>query len=159
MSIPAESVIRHDAVAIPHESNIMLLPDGPTVTPQFSNYPGEHPSHNERDVNWYLGVHLACLNVASQCMERSKVAEIRSIGDLWMVLDHRCNKTALDENYSTPFLPNVPENKRGQPIQLGLSGYYLPLNTLYNEQDELDDAVETWVCEHAHQVSLILTQR
>lgn len=114
---------------------LMILPDGPMVTPQFLGAPappglldGTMPSFIS------MGVHDACSGIAIRMMKGSLKPRIRSLGALWMTLERRCTSTfeSVPKEYKA-FLPWIPEKQRNDlgQVTLGLSAYFLPMEYFY----------------------------
>ena len=73
----------------------------------------------------YLPVHAACYAIAREAMAASG-SRIKSLGDLWITLERRC-KGASSYGQTPGFcLPAIPNNRPGEPIELGLGRYYIP---------------------------------
>ncbi|KAL6913871.1 hypothetical protein FSST1_011631 [Fusarium sambucinum] len=115
----------------------------------------EHsPSYSPTDTNkntlpdydgprWYLCLHAACETLARKATN-TPASEIKTVADLWMTLDRRCVK-APDEGTLVPLcLPHVPNNKPGEPIELGAERYHIPWQAICTEESVLDDWSQEW---------------
>lgn len=87
-----------------------LFPDGPT------------------GLHWCLGVHEACLTMASLVMRRSPTSQLRSLRDLWITLDRRCELTirARTGPSLSHWLPLIPLPKRPDEERRRWGSYYIP---------------------------------
>ncbi|CAG7565638.1 unnamed protein product [Fusarium equiseti] len=73
----------------------------------------------------YLPVHAACYAMARKAMA-APGSRITSLGDLWITLERRC-KEAISYGQTPGFcIPANPNNRPGEPIELGLGHYYIP---------------------------------
>ncbi|KAK7421218.1 hypothetical protein QQX98_002348 [Neonectria punicea] len=138
-TVPDEAVTRQVGTPSWYPGQVRITPGGESVFTQW-----EYVSDNGTDTYWYFGIHPACEEIANRFMRTSREARVRSIGDLWMILDQRCAKTSADLHLSTPFLPNIPENAPGEPMKLGRSRYYLPRDSIPGDDAEYDDLYEWW---------------
>lgn len=144
MNVPSEHIHCQVVEANGFHGELCIMPDGPTIVPQNSYAAGSHRSHNlHTREHWFFGIHSACLVLARRVMEISPNASIQTIGDLWVTLERRCSKTGQERWFSWKFVPNIPDNPPGEPIELNLRRYYVPRDHIGIEQD--DDA-EDWVC-------------
>lgn len=93
----------------------------------------------------YLGIHSACEDIANRVMRtpRPGKAGIRSLGDLWMTLERRNQKSDWEYNAKVPLLPAVPCQIPGFPVILELDNYYIPRACIYERTPRLS-AVQ-WV--------------
>ncbi|RTE77443.1 hypothetical protein BHE90_008048 [Fusarium euwallaceae] len=98
LSIPDDAVSLRFAKVSWDPAQIATLPDGLQVIPQTSD---------EESSRGIVGIHFACLDLASRVIKTSRVAEIRSIGDLWVTLERRC-AIVDDGDVYDPFLPAIP---------------------------------------------------
>lgn len=87
-----------------------LFPDGPT------------------GLHWCLGVHEACLTMASLVMKTSPTSQLRSLRDLWVTLDRRCEVTVRARTGPSFFhwLPLIPLPKRPDEVRRRWGTYYIP---------------------------------
>lgn len=140
-----DSVRRYVASPSWDPGAVSIKPGGPTVFTQFSYAPGSHDNFNPTtESHWYFGIHSACEDIANVVMRTSREARIRSIRDLWMTLDQRCTKTDSEHRFFIPFLPNIPENGPGEPINLSLRRYYIPRDSIPGDQADFDDLYQWW---------------
>ncbi|KAH8670611.1 hypothetical protein BGZ61DRAFT_497746 [Ilyonectria robusta] len=140
MEIP-DDIIAHFFAITTYSSELQLIPSGRTVIPQLG-YNVDQPLNTDPIARqeWFFGIHTACEEIANQIMQSSLKSQIRSPANLWMTLDRRCMKTQSQGvmNVSMNFLPNIPENRPGEPLKLGLSRYYIPNGCIYRLSNERD---------------------
>ncbi|KAH7152669.1 hypothetical protein EDB81DRAFT_855242 [Dactylonectria macrodidyma] len=133
--VSSDSVRRYSATPSWYPAGMDIHPLGPRVSTQVLYSAGSHDGFNPTtEQHWYFGIHSACEDIANLVMSRSREARIRSMGDLWMILDQRCAKTESEHFFGTPFLPEIPENLPGEPLELSLSRYYLPFDAIPGDQ-------------------------
>ncbi|KAH7141485.1 hypothetical protein B0J13DRAFT_556918 [Dactylonectria estremocensis] len=138
-----DSVRRHIATPTWDPAGMDIHPLGPRVSTQVLYSAGAHDGFNPTtEQHWYLGIHSACEDIAKLVIRRSREARIRSMGDLWMILDQRCTKTDSEHFFGTSFLPEIPENLPGEPLELSLSRYYLPFDAIPGDQADARDFYE-----------------
>jgi hypothetical protein len=143
LKIPDESVILHNGRA--YNRGQVTLSTGREVSLQLEHLPEQHPDHDAANGHrWYLGFHSACIDMARRAMNEPS-GKVKSMGDLWMTIERRCVKTADDENTLPLYLPNIPNNRSGEPIELGLQRYYIPRDAICTEESILDDPSLEWV--------------
>jgi hypothetical protein len=118
MSIPDENVTVHEAHVTP--CKYATISTGPKIIIQ--QQPGAARPW------WYLPVHAACYAMARKAMA-APGSKITSLGDLWMTLERRCQKTMFPGRPRWLCLPCVPNNRPGEPIELGFGRYYTPPKT------------------------------
>lgn len=73
----------------------------------------------------YLPVHAACYAMARKAMA-APGSSITSLGDLWITLERRCKEAISYEQTPEFCIPAIPNNRPGEPIELGLRRYYIP---------------------------------
>lgn len=150
MTIPDETVTLERACARWHRMEVYKMLQQEKVFIQCEDdVDGEENRGTDADSRWYLLVHSSCEEIARRVIETSRQASIRSIGDLWMTLDQRCAKSWGNPNYSigTALLPEVPINRPGEPLKLGLCGYYIPEKALPGEDTNVFEPTAQWVSE------------
>ncbi|KAF4473015.1 hypothetical protein FALBO_106 [Fusarium albosuccineum] len=142
MTIPDTSVTIRNARVFDHGR--ATLATGLSVSLQLENLPEQHQNHDPANGHrWYLAIHSACEAMARGAM-RAPCSKIRTMGDLWMTIDRRCVKTADDDNLLPLYLPKVPENRPGEPIELGLGRYYIPRSAICSTEPVLNDPSHEW---------------
>lgn len=79
-------------------------------------------------LHWCLGVHEACLTIASWVMQRSLTSQLKSLRDLWVTLDRRCELTIRVRPGPSLFhwLPLIPLPKRSDEERRRWGSYYIP---------------------------------
>ncbi|KAH7268019.1 hypothetical protein B0J15DRAFT_486333 [Fusarium solani] len=79
-------------------------------------------------LHWCLGVHEACLTMASLVMKTSPTSQLRSLRDLWVTLDRRCEVTVRARTGPSFFhwLPLIPLPKRPDEARRRWGTYYIP---------------------------------
>ncbi|KAI8716231.1 hypothetical protein NCS52_00916200 [Fusarium sp. LHS14.1] len=79
-------------------------------------------------LHWCLGVHEACLTMASLVMQRSPTSKLKSLRDLWVTLDRRCELTIRVRTGPSLFhwLPLIPLPKRPDEEYIRWGSYYIP---------------------------------
>ncbi|GKT99386.1 unnamed protein product [Fusarium langsethiae] len=74
----------------------------------------------------------------------SPASKNKTVADLGMTLDRRCVK-ASDDGTTIPLcLPHIPNNKPGEPIDLGVGRYYIPWQAICTEESVLVDWSQEW---------------
>ncbi|RGP76195.1 hypothetical protein FSPOR_318 [Fusarium sporotrichioides] len=74
----------------------------------------------------------------------SPASKNKTVADLGMKLDRRCVK-ASDDGTTIPLcLPHIPNNKPGEPIDLGVGRYYIPWQAICTEESVLVDWSQEW---------------
>jgi hypothetical protein len=67
-----------------------------------------------------VGIHFACLDLASRVIKTSQLANIRPIDDLWVTLERRC--AIIEDGYLygsyLPAIPNGPNIRDDKPRDL-----------------------------------------
>ena len=115
MSIPDENVTVHKAHVTP--CKYATISSGPEFLIQ------QQPEVDSPW--WYLPVHAACYTMARKAMV-APGSKMTSLGDRWMTLERRCQQTMPGGLPGWLCLPRVPNNRPGEPIELGLGRYYTP---------------------------------
>ncbi|KAF7557794.1 hypothetical protein G7Z17_g408 [Cylindrodendrum hubeiense] len=139
------AVTRYVADPSWYPGGVSIKPDGPTVFTQTEYASGDNDNINPTaEDHWYFGIHSACEDIANVAMRKSREARIRTTADLWMTLDQRCTKTDSELRFFTPFLPNIPENRPGEPLNLSLRRYYLPHDAMVGDDDDFGGLYEWW---------------
>ncbi|UPK93038.1 hypothetical protein LCI18_003973 [Fusarium solani-melongenae] len=79
-------------------------------------------------LHWCLGVHEACLTMASLVMKTSPTSQLKSLRDLWVTLDRRCEVTVRVQSGPSffHFLPLIPLPKRPDEPRRRWGSYYIP---------------------------------
>ncbi|RSL48521.1 hypothetical protein CEP54_012878 [Fusarium duplospermum] len=87
-----------------------------------------HKSDDSAGLRWYLGVHEACLTIASLVMRTSPTSHLRSLRDLWVTLDRRYEVTIriLEGPGFFHFLPLIPLPQRVDEARRRWGDYYIP---------------------------------
>ncbi|QPC79323.1 hypothetical protein HYE68_010075 [Fusarium pseudograminearum] len=141
--IPEESVAVQKA-RVYSRGQATISSTGLKVNIQIENIPEQHPGYNPDDgPRWCLCLHAACKTMARKVM-KTPASKVKTMADLWMTLDRRCVK-ASEDGTPVPFcLPHVPNNKPGEPIDLGVGRYYIPWQAICTKESLLDDWSQEW---------------
>ncbi|KAH7192028.1 uncharacterized protein B0J16DRAFT_394133 [Fusarium flagelliforme] len=73
----------------------------------------------------YLPVHAACYAMARK-VGAAPGSGITSLGDLWITLERRCREAISYGRTGGFYIPSIPNNRPGEPIELNLGRYYIP---------------------------------
>ena len=142
--VPAEDITRGVAQAGWYPANITLVGSNRRAVLQLEKLPEEGEEYDPKTYRWNLAVHSACEEIASRVMQTSREASIRSIGDLWITLERRC--VGRTDGGVISYLPTIPSNRPGEPLELGLDRYYIPSGAIPGDHVDYDDNIEEWVC-------------
>jgi hypothetical protein len=89
--------------------------------------------HKRYKKRTYLGIHSACEDIANRVMRtpRPEKAGIRVLGDLWMTLERRKQKSNWEYNAKVPFLSAIPSQIPGDSVFLELYNYCIPRECIH----------------------------
>lgn len=144
ITIPEESTAIQKA-RVYNRGQATISSTGLKVNIQIENIPEQHPGYDPDDgPRWYLCLHAACETMARKAMN-TPASKIKTVTDLWMTLDRRCVQASDNGTLIPLCLPHVPNNKPGEPIDLGVGRYYIPWQAVCTEESILDDWSQEWV--------------
>ncbi|KAJ3464570.1 hypothetical protein MRS44_009356 [Fusarium solani] len=127
LSIPDDAVSLRFAEVERNPALLVTLPDGQVLEPQ---------TFDDETSRGIVGIHFACLDLASRVIKTSQLANISSIGDLWVTLERRCAIIDDGNLYGSylPAIPNGPNIRDDQPHDLenlDMKRYYHPMDNCY----------------------------
>lgn len=153
MIIPNEAVKFYPADVGWQRLDVSRVSDDKRIFIQVEEDDEANDNHGtDANSRWYFVIHSACHDIATKVMHKSQRASIRSVGDLWMTLDRRCQYTHfLSRSMGSPQLPIIPFHRPGEPVKFGLEGYCIP-RRVYREPHGYPFAphIIQWVCIYQH---------
>ncbi|KAF4470243.1 hypothetical protein FALBO_2852 [Fusarium albosuccineum] len=139
LDLPDEDITRCFATSS-RSRDVHLQPSGECVTIQQTILlmGDQIPQHGRYRHRTYFGIHSACEDIANKVM-RTGNARVRSIGDLWVTLERRSQKSEWSPVFLTkpPFLPALPCQVPGHKVFLELYNYYIPLTFILHKSPRM----------------------
>ncbi|RGP71267.1 hypothetical protein FLONG3_7217 [Fusarium longipes] len=134
VKVADEDVTRYDAVAHTCHAGTTLLPDNEKVYTQEEVLIVPQPEDpSAANAKMYIAIHPACETLANRLFTTSSNPHVRSIGDLWLTLERRCEAHRYLRFRNYHFYPTFVNKLTGQR---DFEGYYLPDHILNAFGDE-----------------------